>query len=441
MKIYQSTTPLMDTSNGLNAKGTDKGNFQNLVKGKTDKIVDNAWGGYFDAGDWDRRIQHMEATRLLLELCELFPDFVKGVKLNLPESGNGMPDLLNEALWNIDFYKRLQTADGGIRGGIESAEHPRFGEASWQESLTVMAYAPDPWCSFIYAGDATRAARVVEPFKPELAKAYRASALKAMEWGEAEYAKIKDQKLPHAVPDARNLAAAELFRDTGKDRWHKIFLATTAFTDPKKDLYVWRHHDQRDAAFVYARTMRESVNEEVKRNALNAIKREADVSVSFGNGTGFRWTKINPWQPASWGVLGAPQATNLLRAHVLAGEAKYLRAAVLACQSAAGANPVNMCYTTGLGVVSPQHPLVVDQRVSMQKPPPGITVFGPMDHQRDPNCFAHAFFRPVLFPKLKDWPVIESYFEIWLYPPVTEFTVMSTLGPNTYVWGYLAARK
>ncbi|MHC4253019.1 MAG: cellulase N-terminal Ig-like domain-containing protein, partial [Planctomycetota bacterium] len=36
MKVYHSTSPLMDTKNGLNARGTDKSNFANLVAGKTD---------------------------------------------------------------------------------------------------------------------------------------------------------------------------------------------------------------------------------------------------------------------------------------------------------------------------------------------------------------------------------------------------------------------
>ena len=75
LKVYQSTCPLMDSGNGLNARGTDKNNFGNLVAGKTGTIVPNAWGGYFDAGDWDRRIQHLQATRLLLELAILHPGF------------------------------------------------------------------------------------------------------------------------------------------------------------------------------------------------------------------------------------------------------------------------------------------------------------------------------------------------------------------------------
>ena len=155
MKVYASKTPLIDTGNGLNQKDT---NFGNLVKGKTDEIVPDAWGGYMDAGDWDRRIHHLKVSRLLLDLADQFPEYFASVSLNIPESGNGLPDVVNEALFNIDCYRRLQTLDGGVRGGIESSEHPRRGEASFQESLDVMAYAPDAFSSYVYAGAAARAA-------------------------------------------------------------------------------------------------------------------------------------------------------------------------------------------------------------------------------------------------------------------------------------------
>ena len=119
VKVYHSTCPLMESGNGLNVFGTDKGNFGNLVAGRTDGLVLTAWGGYHDAGDWDRRIQHLRVSRVLLELAEMFPGYFAKVRLNIPESGNGLPDAVNEALWNLDCYRRMQTPDGGIRGGIE----------------------------------------------------------------------------------------------------------------------------------------------------------------------------------------------------------------------------------------------------------------------------------------------------------------------------------
>ncbi len=442
MVIYHSKTGLIDSGNGLNAKGTDKDNFGNLVAGKTDQVVPNAWGGYFDAGDWDRRIQHLEATRLLLELAELFPGYFASVSLNIPETGNGLPDIVNEALWNLDFFRRLQTPEGGIRGGIESEEHPQFGEASWQESLTVMAYAPDCWSSYVYTGDAARAAFWLQSRKPALAKIYRESALRAMAWAEEDYQKRRSEKLPHEVNDARNLAALELFRLTGEKRWHDLFLETTVFKEPNSELHVWKSHQQSDAAFLYLRTRRPGMEESVRKNCLNALEKTAVDCLNWSQKTGFGWTKnLTSWQPTGWGVLAVPQAINLLRAHAVTGKSEYLRAAVLASQTGAGANPVNMCYTTGLGSRSPQNPLVVDSRMAGMPVPPGITVYGPTDMTAMKDGWEVKLVSRFSFPPAVEWPVIEAYFDICWFPNICEFTVMQTLGPNAYVWGYLAARK
>lgn len=442
MTVYASTCSLMDSGNGLNAKGTDTSNFGNLVAGKTDEVVPDAWGGYFDAGDWDRRIQHLEATRLMLELVDEFPEFAASTALNIPESGNGLPDLINESLWNLDCYRRMQLPDGAIRGGIESSEHPVFGEGSWQESLTVMAYAPDPWSSFIYAGVAARAAWVLRNISPQLSQIYRDSALKAMNWAEAQWVANGAAAYPFQVRDERNLAALELFRLTGEARWHDRFMQDTVFTDPGAVLCIWQKHDQRDAAFLYATMQRAGMDAKVKANCRTAILRAADVSAQVSAHTGFGWAKtLDQWQPVSWGLLGFPQAVPLVRAHRLTGEAKYLAAAVRAAQYAAGANPMNLCMTTGVGLQWPQNPLVVDARVSHQPPPPGITVFGPRDTRNTANQFLLKPLRSTFRPPPEEWPTTEAYFDIYLYPETNEFTVNGTMGPNAYVWGYLAARQ
>jgi len=436
VKVYASTTPLMDTGNGLNEKDS---NFGNLVKGKTDQIVQNAWGGYMDAGDWDRRIQHLDATRLLLDLADISPEYFSNLSLNIPESGNGLPDIVNEALFNLDCYRRMQTPEGGIRGGIESSEHPRSGEASWQESLIVMAYAPGVWSSYLYAATAARATKWLESRRSELGNEYRESALHAMRWAEAEFPKLKKDQ-PCDVNDARNLAAIELWRLTGETEWHDLFLKTTAFHDPNAETFVWQKHQQREAAWVYVRTDNPNINSEVRNNCIKALLREADQRADQCQKTGFRWTKY-PWAPTGLGALTSPDAVSLVRAHILTGDEKYLRATVLACQTGAGANPINICYTTGLGHKYPQHPLNVDSRVSLQEPPPGITVLGPIDAQMKAQEWAQKLVDQFCYPSGKDWPTLEAYWDVFWYPIICEYTVQLPMAANAYVWGYLAARR
>jgi endoglucanase len=439
IKVFQSQCSLMDSANGLNRLGADSDKFGNLLKQATTQIVTNAWGGYCDAGDWDRRIQHLGATRLLLELYDLFPDTMRHVVFDIPESGNDLPDLIDESLWNIDFFRRLQIPEGGIRGGIESAEHPRVGEGSWQESLPVMAYAPDVWSSYVYAGVTARLAGILRESRLSEENTYHESALRAMIWAEKEYKKLARSPLPHAVNDARNLAAVELFDINGARRWHEVFMRTTVFTRSDSELAELNQHEQRDAAFVYCRTRQQAIDPDVQRNANQAFIREANGSVAISESTAFGWTKLNPWEPVGWGNLTTPQVQTLVRAHVLTGDDLYLRAIVLACQTGLGANPVNICYTTGLGHDWPRHPLIVDARVLGSPPPPGITVFGPSDMERNADYFGFTLIKRFLYPPAKDWPTLEAFFDTYLSPQTCEFTIHETLGPTIYAWGYLTA--
>ncbi|NER84485.1 MAG: hypothetical protein F6K42_34165 [Leptolyngbya sp. SIO1D8] len=389
LKVYQSKTPLMDSGNGLNAQGTAPNNFTNLIQGKTDILVPDAWGGYFDAGDWDRRIQHLEVARTLLELLELFPDYFEKLTLNLPESDNSLPDLLDEALWGVDFFKRLQTLDGGIRGGIESMGHPKRGEVSWQESLTVMAYAPGPWSSYIYAGVAARVARILQNYAPEKALEYRQSALSAMNFAEHTHQKgIQALAAAQAVIEAdRALAALEIYRLTLDNNWHQLFLTakTQAESNTQSDYRI--DNPLREITFLYTQLLPSQAEVSRQDQFKTNLLEEARQSVLLGMNTAFGWTKQSPMIPVGWGDgLGSPKVTTLLRAYTLTGNEIYLQAAILGCQFSAGANPNNMTFTTGLGHRSPQHPLVIDQRVLGISPPLGITVFGPID--TDSGSFA-----------------------------------------------------
>lgn len=433
--VYQANIPITEVDQGLGKEGFTKA----LSRTKTRKTLPNAWGGYHDAGDWDRRIQHVEVSRLLLELAELFPQYFDRINLNLPESNNNLPDLIDEALWNVDFFTRLQSPDGGVRGGIQSEIDPRYGEGSWQESAPILAYAPDPWSSYLHAGAAARAAHLLKTRDPKRAARYRDSALRAMAYAERESAKSASPRWQ--IRDARNLAAVELFRLTGDVRWHQIFLQTTLFKDPKQETNVWDQQDQRDAAFVYARLPQAQVNATVRQNAVKAIVREANAIAALTNTTAFKWAKNHPFEPVGWGGgLGAPKAVAMLRAHALTGNPQYIRASVLSSQFALGANPDNMTYTTGLGHRSPQHPLLVDQRVSAQAPPPGITLYGPFDPAFFGDDWAIKLYGDVMFPDPQAWPAVESYTDIFLFPMASEFTVQQSIAPTAYIWGYLAAR-
>ena len=130
--VYQSKLPVPLTA--------DAGGFIKIWDGAkapwlTKQALPDAWGGYQDAGDWDRNIAHISVSYLLLDLYELLPKAARRMAFNTPASGavlpdplykgKDFPDLIDEAVWNLDFFRRLQRKDGAVPGGIEFRRRPQ----------------------------------------------------------------------------------------------------------------------------------------------------------------------------------------------------------------------------------------------------------------------------------------------------------------------------
>ena len=66
------------------------------------------WGWYQDAGDWDGYFSHMRVPALLMFTYELSPENYVDGELTIPESGNGLPDMLDEAGWLVRYFQRTR---------------------------------------------------------------------------------------------------------------------------------------------------------------------------------------------------------------------------------------------------------------------------------------------------------------------------------------------
>lgn len=421
------------------------GGFRAIVAGKTDEIVENAWGGYMDAGDWDRRPIHTYVPRLLMDLYEMAPDKFESFNLNIPESNDSLPDVLNEALWWVDFHVRTQTPEGGIRPGIESSEHPRRGEGSWQESLTVMAYAPNANMSYKFAAVAVRAALLLKERDPDLSKKYLDSAQKAFDWAEAQAA-----GKPAAKNDGeRTLAAVEFFRFTGDAKWHEMYVSQSRYKDAENLVYNGHkmnsgiYDPQDEAGWTYYLTDRPGMDQSIKDNFKKALLTQADARVADIQNTAFRWV-ASKGKAIGYSASVIPDAVALVRAHRATKDEKYLKAIVLTCQHGAGANPLNLSYTTGVGTNYQQNMVHEDYYVSSQALPPGLTVNGPRN-PRDPAPANHAptvkSFARAIYPDMKTWPTLECYFDLGVFSPMSEYTVHRNIAPNAYAWGYLGLAR
>lgn len=424
--------------------------YASIAKGDTGEAVKDAWGGYHDAGDWNpRRVTHMYTTLAQLELCELFPDYFCKLNLNIPPQ-DGVPDIITEALFEIDCFRRLQLPNGAVPHGIETEGDPSAGEVSWLSRQHCYVLAPNIRDSWLYAATAARAAKVLKPFKAELAKTYLDSAVRAFRWAEGELA--RKQAAHEAMPkndywdafDARNLSALVLYDITGDKDYHAIFLHDTCLKQPGTEIVAWGWHIQCDQFFLYARMDEKKTDPKLRETARAGVISLAERSLKYAEGNAFNITQREPGRPMFAGFFSTSGGSELVRAHYLTKKHEYLKGAVQSCQFQAGCNPNNLVYTSGLGANPVKIPLELDARSSGQAVPIGLTVFGNSDYFNWRNSFWDINLRFVnrpefIWPDAYGWPLTEAYFDVWVLVSANEY-VIDTWAPNVLVWGYLSAR-
>lgn len=372
----------------------------------TDRVMpDSYWGGYMDAGDWDRRIPHAEIASLLLDVLEATPADRRNVRLGVPRARefldhpayadtDDLPDLVHEALWVLDFFRRLQLADGSIRGGIESAEHPTNGEPSFLEHHQVFAYAPDHLSTYQYAASAAKLSRILKNTKSKAAaRLYEDSARAA--WIAAERA--------FADPDAYYADAIAAGTKAG------IF-ASTPWPTRRAEMQARAHGQRAAAAAAMFRLSGETefaqAFETEWRAAPRIDGRRADAAWDYLNAAGadaaiadvlrarflaeaklvmeaqerFAYPGLkHPFAPAGWGQGGPPAYPELqlmIRAHLIGGDPKILATLQRAHHLIYGANQNGLSLVTGSGVRAVGNPLHEDRIAMGITAPPGITIYG-----------------------------------------------------------------
>ncbi|RPD47267.1 glycoside hydrolase family 9 protein [Paracnuella aquatica] len=91
--------------------GQDRYATSRFAKGDLTTVRD-LHGGWMDAGDFNKYTTFASnAVIQLMEAYRMNPSAFKD-NYNIPESGNGIPDILDEVKWELDFLKRMQDATG-----------------------------------------------------------------------------------------------------------------------------------------------------------------------------------------------------------------------------------------------------------------------------------------------------------------------------------------
>ncbi len=112
---FAKTAPYaLDWTDGASHLGTQQDPDCRLVTNPLPANSKNLKGGWFDAGDYNKYVNF--AYEPIHDLClayiekpEIWTD-----DYNIPESGNGIPDLLDEVKWELDWLRRMQETNGSI---------------------------------------------------------------------------------------------------------------------------------------------------------------------------------------------------------------------------------------------------------------------------------------------------------------------------------------
>jgi hypothetical protein len=397
-------------------------------------------GGWHDAADWDKHHNHMNASRYLLMAYELKPENFSDNELNIPESGNGIPDIIDEARWCIDFFKSMQDEDGGIHGGIETHRHPGAGISCVTDTDQWYAYAPDPLASLNYAAAACQLAYCLKiagddsPFDD-----YSVTAKKAFQWAldHSSSANWNEQRFR----DSRHLASAWLFKVTGEEMYHNYFKTDNKITSNSTELEVWNSHDQQWGAWTYITTDQPNIDAALKTRLENATVAWAKSDhTANADRRGYQYGN-DWWLPIAWGQATRPRVFPVYMAYVVTGDDSYLGYHYTSVDYILGANPLNMCWVTGLGEKSPQEIMHIDSWFYNDGSVmvPGFIPYGPQSYTEDTpdGPWEVSWGQKTTYPHASEWPSHELYFENRYCPAVGEFTVHESIGPAAAAFGLL----
>ena len=176
-------------------------------------------GGHSDAFDWDRHLAHVSNIYDMLLPYILSGGRLSEDNLGIRESGNGIPDIIDEARNEVDFFLSIRDGEAYSQGVTNPSED---WSVMFQAGCTTMA----AWAN------AANCAIIGEAFRLQgndsLRQYYTNEAIKAFFFASRQdNLQLDDRQDIGSMQlrgrDFRQIAAAYLYNLTGDQQWEKIF--------------------------------------------------------------------------------------------------------------------------------------------------------------------------------------------------------------------------
>ena len=426
--------------------------------------LDATWGWYQDAGDWDGYLEHLRIPQELLFAYELAPSHFDDGELNIPESGNGVPDIVDEAAWLPRYCERLRaelvrkgwgTGGLGLRvagdayGGDEKVlpNGEKVGQGSWEDvDRDWMVSGEDPWSTYGYAGVAAHLAyalRLCGARDPQ-AIDWEREAREAYVWASHNTRPGDEANAEISLRAKRLYAAAALFQLTGDRAYERQFSGDSAWISPNTVL----DGEDRYGPWLYALD-RGAVraNSEILSRVRASVLHTADVVVvDSSERRSLRWggpfgAPMLVGQQTTPAVFEGAVAYSILRGSDPARARRYLSALYTTCDYFLGTNSMNMTWITGVGPRFPSTLFHMDAWYNGKgRIPPGYTPYGPwLKDTEGTNPTDRGWAHNSVYPDIDLWPGNERYFPNRCSPMLSEFTVHQQSAPIAALLGFLSS--
>jgi endoglucanase len=360
-------------------------------------------GGWYDAGDYNKYMVNSGITMgTLLSAYEDFPGYFKTLNSNIPESGNGVPDILNEAIYNLRWMLTMQDPnDGGVYNKCTNAVFDGMVMPGVTQAPRYVVEKGTA-ATLDFAAVTAQATRILSKFKkqlPGLSDSCLAASKKAWAWSLLHPDLVYNQSVMNKTfkpaittggygdfkfNDEWFWAASELFVTTRNKNFYDTL---EQHLSDKVSLPSW--NDVGMLGYYSLLRFRNDLPSFAKSD-LTMMKDKiigmADDYISKVATNAFGTVMGQTVRDFNWGgnSTAANQGILLINAWLLSMNKKYVDYALTNLDYLSGRNATGYCFITGIGSKSPMHPhhrqSVAD---GVTDPVPGLLVGGPNSGMQD----------------------------------------------------------
>ncbi len=345
-------------------------------------------GGWYDAGDYNKYIVPAAYTSyFLLAPFEEELRASEALALNIPESGNAIPDLVDEAVWNLRWMFTMQDTDGGL---YHKLTHANFSGMVMPDAATEPRYVvqKSTAAALTFAAAAAQAERVIAVYEadlPGLADSLGRAALDAWNWAKAHPDTYYRQDELNQQYDPDITTGAYANRDLA-DEWYwagiELYLTTGDagfYPDSRPDSAATPYWEKSVSLLGDWSAARLTTPGHLALPHHTYMQQLADAELAIQATSAYQ-IAVERDADFYWGATGtvAAKAGVFLQAYRQTGGTAYRDAAVHVVDYLLGRNGTTYSFVTGLGTRSPMFP---HHRPSdadgVEAPVPGWLVGGP----------------------------------------------------------------